>query len=122
MKFFAALLISLVSGAHFMSVCNPKTKVGMCASRDGVTKKCNWNFAAAVHGQRVDMTAADDKVARICGPGKFNFAPNTCGHEGADESRHAYKAETFECTTKEDCECREVSLNHFAQCYSVDCA
>lgn len=129
MKTIAAL-ITLASANQFVistdnetaRQCNPQTKVETCNTRDDVTNNCNWIEAQAVDGQLVDMSGhVDNTVAKICGPGKFNFAPFNCGHEGSDPSRHNYKAEMFECTTKEDCNCREVKLTHFANCYSVSC-
>jgi len=125
MKIITVLTTVAVADQYFLNVdrqCNPKTKVKTCNTKDDITNNCVWVESQGIDKQQVDMSGHQDKqVAMICGPGKFQFAPFKCGHEGADPSRHDYKAETFECTTKEDCDCREVKLKHFANCYSVTC-
>jgi len=101
--------------------CNPATKVGICASKKA-TGDCNWAFQAVSHNMQYSMeAAANDEMVKICGPGKFSFSPMVCRAPGKPD-RFPYKAEHFTIERKENDDCRTEKLQHFAKCYSVDCA
>eukprot|EP00397_Hematodinium_sp_SG-2012_P068846 GEMP01114212.1.p1 GENE.GEMP01114212.1~~GEMP01114212.1.p1 ORF type:complete len:124 (+),score=18.18 GEMP01114212.1:45-416(+) len=120
----SAFLGLVVASAHFLSMtttCNPKTKVGVCASKTAVGD-CNWEYTAASHGAHVNVRGvADNEVAQICGPGSFVFSPMTCEPPSNVGSHFAYRAETFTCEANQTCDCRTVTLGHFANCFAVSC-
>jgi len=118
MKFIALLGLS---ASVFSITCNPKTQVGLCATKKA-TGVCNFEPSSASHGAHVNIQGvADDTHVQICGPGKFTFSPMTCEPPAHVGSHFAYKAESFEIKSNENQDCREMTLQHPARCYAVDC-